>query len=157
LFEAGFEFLFGGQVELIFLNEKLAVHLVGGVFHEQFILVAGEDDADGRVVARGVFLGGEVAEIHIHLADVVVLNLVDFEVDEDEAAEDAVVEDEVHPVVGVVEGDAILSANESEAFAQLQQEGLEVVAEAGFQVGLGKGVWLGDFEKFEDEGVAEDV
>ena len=99
----------------------------------------------------------EVVHVHLQLPEILMGELAQLEIDEHEAAEQAVVEDEVHPVVGVVEGDAILSANESEAFAQLQQEGLEVVAEAGFQVGLGKGVWLGDFEKFEDEGVAEDV
>jgi len=70
------EFLAVGEVELVFLNEKLAIHLVGGVFDEKFVFLASEDDADGRVVALGVFLGGEVAEIHVHLADVMVCDLV---------------------------------------------------------------------------------
>ena len=55
-----------GEVELVFLDEELAVHFVGGVFDKQFVLVPTQDDADGRVVAFGVFLGGKVAEIHVH-------------------------------------------------------------------------------------------
>jgi hypothetical protein len=53
------EFFAVGQVELVFLDEELAVHLVGGVFNEQFVLVSSEDDANGRVVAFGVLFGGE--------------------------------------------------------------------------------------------------
>ena len=43
----------------------------------------------------------------MNLPDVVMLDFVDFQINKDEAAEDAVVEDEVHPVVSVVEGDAV--------------------------------------------------
>ncbi len=146
-----------GEVELVFLDEELAVHFVGGVFDKQFVLVPSQDDADGRVVAFGVFLGGKVAEIHVHLPDVVVLDFVDFQINEDEAAEDAVVEDEVHPVVGVVERNPVLTTDEGEAFAEFEQEGLEVVAEAGFEVGLGDVVWLGDFKELKDVGVAQEI
>ena len=146
-----------GQVKLVFLDEKLAVHLVGGVFDEQFVLVPGEDDADGRVVALGVLLGGEVAEIHVHLADVVVFDVVDFQIDEDKIAQDAVVENKIDPVMGVVEGDAVLPADEGETFAKFEEEGLEVIAETGFQVRLRNLVRLGDFQELEDVGIAEQV
>lgn len=151
------EFLAVGEVELVFLDEELAVHLVGGVFDEEFVFLPGENDADGRVVAFGVLFLGEVAEIHVHLADVVVLDVVHLEVDEDEAAQDAVVEYEIDAVVGVVEGDAVLAADEGEAFAKLQEEGLEVIAEAGFETGFGEVVWLGDFQELEDVGIAQEV
>ena len=85
-FQLAAEFLAIGQVELVFLDEELAVHLIGGVFDEQLVLVAGEDDAD-----------------------VVVLDIIDFQIDQDEAAEDGVVENEIDPVVGVVEGDAVFA------------------------------------------------
>ena len=129
--------------------------MIGGVLDEQLVLVAGEDDADGRVVALGGFLGGEVAEIHVHLADVVMFDVVDFQIDQDEAAEDAVVEDEIDPVVGVVEGDAVLPADEGEALAEFQEEGLEVIAEESFEISLGDAVRLGNFQELEDVGIAE--
>jgi len=116
-FQLAAQFLAVGEVELVFLYEELAVHLVRGVFDEQFVFVPGEDNADGRVVACAIFLGGEVAEVEVHLADVVVLDVVHLEVDEDEAAEVAVVEDQINTVMGVVQGDAVLSPNEGKALA----------------------------------------
>lgn len=146
-----------GQVKLVFLNEELTVHFVGGVFHEEFVFAPTEDDADGRVVAFRVFLCGKIAEVQVHLPDVVVLHVVHFQVNENEAAEDAVVEDEVDPVVGVVQGDAVLSTDEGEAFAQFQKKGLEVVAEPSFEVCFLDGIGFGDFEELEDKGIAEKI
>lgn len=131
-FEFAAQFLAIGQVELVFLDEELAVHLVGGVFDKQFVLVPGENDADGRIVARDIFFLGEVAEVKIHLANVVVLDFVQFQINQNEAAQDAMVEHEVHPVMGVVDGDAVLPPDEGEAFAKLQEEGLEVIAKKSF-------------------------
>jgi hypothetical protein len=68
-FEFAAEFFAVGKIELVFLDEELAIHLIGGVFDKQFVFVAGEDDADGWVVAFGVFLGGEVAEVEIRKAE----------------------------------------------------------------------------------------
>ena len=65
-----------------------------------------------------------------------VFHIVELQVDEDEAAEDAVVENEIDPVVGVVERDAVLPADEGEAFSKLKEEGLEVVAQVGFEIGF---------------------
>jgi hypothetical protein len=135
----------------------LAIHLIGGVFDKQFVFVPGEDDADGRVVAFGVFLGGEVAEVEIHLPDVVVLDFLELQIDEDEASQDAVVKDEIDAVVGVVDRHAVLAADEGEAFAEFQKKGLEVIAELRLQDGLVQGVGLGDFEEFEDIGIAQEV
>ena len=102
---------------MVFGDEELAVHAVGGVLDQQFVLVAAEDDADGRVVAFDVFLVGEVAEIEVHLADVVVLDFSQLEVDEHETTENAVVEDQVDSIVSVVDGHPVLPADEGEALA----------------------------------------
>ena len=85
------------------------------------------------------------------------LDFVDFQIDQDEAAQDAVVKDEIHPIMGVIEGDAVLPANESEAFAKFEQKGLEVIAETGFEVGLGDVMRFGDFQKLKDVGIAQQV
>jgi hypothetical protein len=66
------------------------------------------------------------------LPDVVVLDVVHFQINEHETAQDAVVEDQIDPIVGIVEGDAILPSNKGEAFTQFKQEGLQVVAQARF-------------------------
>ena len=86
-----------------------------------------------------------------------VLEVVDLQIDEDKAAQDAVVENKIDPVMGVVEGDAVLPADEGEAFAKFEEEGLEVIAETGFQIRLRNLVRLGNFQELEDVGIAEQV
>jgi hypothetical protein len=54
----------------------------------------------------------------------------DFQVDEDMAAQAAVIEDEVDVVVLPTDGDALLPGLEAEATAEFEQEGLEVVSRA---------------------------
>ncbi len=156
-FQLAAEFLAVGEVKLVFLDEELAVHFVSGVFDEQLIFVSGENDADGRIVTLRVFLGGKVAEIHVHLPDVVMLDFVDFQINENKTAQDAVVENEVHPVVGVVQSDTVLPADEGEAFTKFEKEWLKVVAEARFQIGFGDIMRLRDFQKLEDVGIAEQI
>jgi hypothetical protein len=77
----------------------------------------------------------------------VVLHVAQLEINEDEAAEDAVIENKIDAVMGVVQRDAVLSTDEGEAFAEFQEEGLEVIAETGFKVGFGEVMRLGDFQK----------
>ena len=48
-------------------------------------------------------------------------------------------------------------ADEAEALAKFQEEGLEVITEEGFEIGLGDSVRLGDFEELEDVGIAEEI
>lgn len=69
-----------------------------------------------------------MVQVQVHLPDVVVLHVAQFQVDQHEAAQDAVVENQVHPVVAVVDGDPMLPAHEGEALAQFQQNGLQGAA-----------------------------
>ena len=142
---------------MIFLDEELAAHLVGGVFHQQFVFVACENDANRRVVALGIFLVSEVAEVEIHLADVVVLDFFELQIDQNKTAENAVVENQIDAVVGVIDRYPILPTDKGEAFAEFQQEWLEVVANAGLELGFVDRVGLRDFEELEDERIAEEV
>ena len=66
---------------------------------QQLVLISAEDDTNRRIIAFDVFLIREIAEIEIHLADVVVLHLTQLQVDEHEAAQDAVIKDQIHPVI----------------------------------------------------------
>src|SRR5580700_6193904 len=57
----------------------------------------------------------------------------------------------------IIEGDAMLPADERKAFAEFEKEGLEVVAEESFQIRLGEGVRLWNFEEFKDKWIAEQI
>ena len=76
----------------------------------------------------------QIAQIQIHLADVVVGYVVNLQIEEDEAAQYAMIENEVNAVMGVVKRDAVLSPDKSEAFAQFEQKGLKVIEETGFEI-----------------------
>ena len=54
------------------------------------------------------------------------------QVDDEVAAQEPVVEDEVEEVVVAVEGESLLPGLEEEAFAQLQKEFFEVRDDGGF-------------------------
>ena len=103
------------------------------------------------------FLVGEVAEVEVHLADVVVLHVAQLQVDEHKAAQDAVVEDQIDLVMAVVDRHPVLPANEGEALAEFQKKGLEVVAEHGFELGFGNLIRLGNFQELEHVGFAQQV
>jgi hypothetical protein len=145
------------QVQLVFLHEQLAVHLVRRVFDQQLVLVFGQNNPNWGVVTLGVFFVRKVPHVHVHLSNVVVLNLVDFQVDQHEAAQDAVVKNQVHFVMRVADRDPVLPANEGEAFAQLEQELLQVIAEQGFEVGFGNLVRFWNFQEFKDVRFAHQV
>lgn len=84
-------------------------------------------------------------------------HLAQLEVDQHEAAQDAVIENQVDLVMGVVDRHPILPADKREPLAKLQQEGLEVVAEHGFELGFGDLVGFGDFQELEHIGFAQQI
>jgi hypothetical protein len=55
--------------------------------------VPGEDDADRRIVTFDVVFRREVGKIKVYLSNVIMLHVINFEVNQHEAAQDAVVED----------------------------------------------------------------
>ena len=82
---------------------------------------------------------------------------VDLEVDKHEAAQDAVIKDQIDLVVRVIERDAILPADEGEALAQFEEELLEVVAKHRFELRFRHLIRLGDFQELEDIRLAQQV
>lgn len=83
--------------------------------------------------------------------------LAELEVDQDEAAEQAVVEDEVDEEVIAVEADSLLASHETEALAELEQERLEAVDDGLLQVSLPPVRALRQVEELEHERVLDDA
>jgi len=63
--------------------------------------------------------------------------LVQFDVDDDVAAQEAVVEDQIDEIVVLIEGEALLASLEKEAFAEFEQEMLQPVDDGLLQIRLG--------------------
>ena len=98
-----------------------------------------------------------VVHVHLHLAQVLVGQVADLEVDEHEAAGEAVVEDEVDEEVLALQRDPLLPGHEGEPLAQLQEELLELVDEGLLQVRLQEAFILPQAGEFQDVGILDQV
>jgi hypothetical protein len=83
--------------------------------------------------------------------------LVEFEIDDDIAAEEAVVEDEIDEVVVFVEGEALLAGLEEKAFAEFEEEVFEAVDDSLFEIVFGVAGLVIEAEEFEDERLFQQV
>jgi len=79
------------------------------------------------------------------------------QIDEHEALEDVVVEDEIDVVVRAIDRDALLAADETEAAPEFEEEGLELIDQCLFEFGLDadRPVWKP--EEFEHVRISQHV
>ena len=81
LFESDLEFLLGAKIERVFRGEASGV-LRQVEFDEGVVLAAAEHDADGGQFVRAFHLSVEAVHIHLHLAEILMGELVALEVDD---------------------------------------------------------------------------
>jgi len=124
-----------------------------GILDFHIVLFRAEDDADGGLVAGAALLVVEQVQIEIHLAGKLRLEGADFEVEGDEGLEEAVVEEEVDEILLFPEGDPMLAADEAEAVAEFEQEGLQARDEAVFEFAFPHGA--AQAEEFQIVGTLE--
>ena len=115
----------GGQVELVFAGMDVGV-LREGEFHHGIVLFAAEQQADGGILLWQLHVAVVVIDIHLHLTEVLMGEFAKFQIDDEVAAEDAVVKDEVEEVVVAIEGEPLLARLEEKAFSKLQKELFQV-------------------------------
>ena len=108
-----------------------------GDLHEGVVLLFAQDDANGRGFIFGLHIAVEVVDIHLHLAEVLMGQLADFQVDQHVAAKQAVVEDQIDKEVVFVEGEPLLPGLEEKAFPEFQQKVFKLVDDGGFEIGFG--------------------
>ena len=111
------ELIFGGHVEHVLGLEEVVVVMEYGVSGYILIGIGREYDADGWVVAFASHEFVVHADIHIHLTYVLMADGIGLEIDEDEALEDVVVEDEIDVVVAFLRSDEFLTSHKTETFA----------------------------------------
>ena len=124
-----------------------------GVFGHEAVLVLAEDQADGRLVGRVAQPVVHHVAVEVHLAGVLGLEGAFLQVDDHEAAQAQVVEQQVDVEVLLADVEVILPPDEGEALAEFQQELLQVGQQAGFQFALVEGLF--EREEVEDVGVFE--
>lgn len=109
-FEFGLQFLLRRQIRQVLRSEHGAVVIEERVLCHRFALVGAQDETDGRVVVGSSHLVFPVADIEVHLADVAMVEGPGLQIDDHEALEDVVVEDDIDVVVRPIDRDALLAA-----------------------------------------------
>lgn len=112
-----------------------------------------QDQTDGRVLAwQSPVLSG-VVQVHMHLAGIGMREAADLHVDDHQAAQAPVEQQQVNAEPLVIDAQTALPADEREVATELQQEGLQALDQRRFKLALG--VLVLEFEKFQDVGVLD--
>jgi len=128
-----------------------------GDFDQSIVLLLAEDNPHGRGFLVQFHIAVEVVDVHLHLAEVAVTKLADFEVDQHIAAEQTVVEDQIDEEMLLVEGEALLPGFKQETFTQFQQEVFKFVDDGALQIGFGILRLFIETEEFQNIGFLEQV
>jgi len=138
-------------------GEDLLALAQDGVSSYGLVLPRTEDQADGGVVAVRRALVVEEPNVTVHLSDVLMTELADLEVDEKEALQDGVVEDQVHVEVLVLEYQTLLARDERKSATQLEKKGLELLEDCSFENRLAQSPDVRQVEKIQDIGVFQRI
>ena len=133
-FDETFELLRFGQGDEVAGDEELLVEPGGGVGDTGLFFVGAEDESDGGLIAGLHDLVLPAVQVEIHLSGVAMLEGSGLEIDEQMAAEDAVIKDEIDVIVFVADGEPLLPGLETEASAEFEEEGLQVIEQRFLQV-----------------------
>ena len=139
LADFGLEESFIRQIELV--GRGVDIGFCGeGEFHEGIILLLAEKDADGGFLEGLADVAVKVIDVHLHLPEILVGELVCLEVNQAIALQQAVIEHEVYIEMLFVKSEALLASFEKESLAHLQQEiahaGDDGILQPGFRVGF---------------------
>src|SRR5262244_3504288 len=102
--------------------------------HKGLAFLFTENHADSGALIRRLHIAVKIVDIHLHLAKVLMGEPTDFQIYQDIATQQAVVENEVNEEMVVVKGEALLTRLKQKAFAKLQQKMFEFVYDGGFKI-----------------------
>ena len=102
------QFFFARQIKLVFPGVDVRVFGQSD-FYQCLVFLLAQHNADGGRFGIGFDVAVKVVDVHLHLAQILVRELADFEVDQHIAAQQAVVEHQVYKEVAVVKAEALLA------------------------------------------------
>ena len=135
-FEERSQFLGGRECNEVPRDKQLVVESGGRILDDNIFAVAAQDDANRRLVPLLHFVGLPPVDVEVHLPGITVFERPNLEINEDMAAQAAVIKDEVDVLVLTADRDAFLPSLETKPLAQFQQERLQVIEERGFKIRL---------------------
>lgn len=160
-FFLGFDFapevFFGREVCEVFGSEELGIFVEYGVFRDVLACLGAENQTDGGVVAFGAFEVIVHPHIHVHLPDILVGDFRGLEVNEQKGFQQVVVEDEVYVEVSDVCAYVLLACDKCVAFAEFEQEFLDMCQYGAFEVGFRIVNVAGKPEEFGHDGILDEL
>lgn len=133
---------------------RVTVDGLGGGFHPPRDI--GQQSIEPLIgwvfVGQRPVLTGVVA-VHVHLPDIGVAEFAQLQIDDDQAAQAAVEEQQIDTEPAFVDAQPSLSADKGEVAAQLQRELFQSLDQRALKVGLG--VFVLEIQKFETVGVLD--
>jgi hypothetical protein len=127
------EFLLAGQRELVLAGQNLVVQISQRVVSDRFVLLLAKDQSQRRVlIGQGPVLAG-IVQIKIHLAGIDVGEFADLQIDNDQAAQPSMKEQQIDAIPFVADAQASLPSQEGEVAAQLEKKILQPVDQRFFQ------------------------
>jgi len=128
--------LFIREHRAVLRREDLVWESLDGVVGNGLPRLGAEDEADGWVLPGARPVLARVVQVQVHLAGIGVRELPELEVDDDKATQQAMKEDEIDPVLLVIEPQAPLAPHEREIISQLEEKCLQSRDECSFQIAL---------------------
>ena len=86
------QLLFCGQVQLVLRGKNLAIVFRQRVAHHDVVFVGAKQHADGRFFKVGLHVAVVVVDVHLELPQILVRDFVNFDVEQDEALQQPIVE-----------------------------------------------------------------
>ena len=124
-----------------------------GVFHDDSIFSAAEQQADGRLIVAVAELIVHGREVEIHLSREFGFESLHFQIHDHETPKAEVVEEQIEKIFLASDFQTILASDKGKANAQLDEEFLNVIEQPEFQFALARcGI---EREKVENVGVLE--
>ena len=117
--ELRFQLLPIWQIQLISAYEDLVGDILQCIMHNQFILVSTKNDADRLSIPLRIHLLTVVIQIEVHLSDILMLNFPTFQVNQNKALQDPMVEYQIDLICPSANHHFLLSSHISETLLQV--------------------------------------
>jgi hypothetical protein len=109
----GYE-LFIGQDRAVFSRENFVRQSIKRVTRDRFIFLAAKNETNRRIFAFVRPMFARVVEIHVHLASIGMSEPAALEIDDDEAPQLAMKEQQIDAILFIADAEAALASDKSE-------------------------------------------
>ena len=124
------------EIQLILAYKQLVGNVLRRVFDHKLVFVCAKHNADGFIITFGIYLFTVIVQIHVHLADVLVLHLSPFQIYQYVALQYRMVKHNVDLKYSSAYIDSLLPSHKCEPLPEFQEEFADVIDQRFFKITL---------------------